>query len=461
MSICNFSATETMRLLRQRQISSVEVVQAYLARIDTFNPSLNAFVTLDPQGALEAARKADEHPSSGALHGLPVAIKDLSYTAGMRTTCGSLTLKDYVPQEDSISVTRIRQAGGIILGKTNTPEFGYKGITNNRLFGLTRNPWNLERHSGGSSGGSASAVAANLAPLAEGTDGAGSIRIPASFCGVVGFKPSFAMVPRYPIPDLYYTLSHTGPLARTVQDASLLFEVLAGESPHDDLSMSPHDWPKKANQKLKVAYSPTLNFATPEPQVEALVRQAAEAFRDLGYELQEANPPIPKDPEYIELHIWNTVYASRYAPLKPEFAELLTPEMVDIIKEGMQLPAYIYCQDSIERTKLYYVMDRFFEEYDLLLTPTMPLEAFDSKLERPAQVGGRPITTLFGWTPYTYPFNLTGQPALSLPAGLGPQGLPLGLQIIGPRGSDRLILEVGRRFEELRPFPISPLAQQS
>lgn len=212
---------------------------------------------------------------------------------------------------------------------------------------------------------------------------------------------------------------------------------------------------------MKVAYSPTLNFATPEPQVEALVRQAAEAFRDLGYELQEANPPIPKDPEYIELHIWNTVYASRYAPLKPEFAELLTPEMVDIIKEGMQLPAYIYCQDSIERTKLYYVMDRFFEEYDLLLTPTMPLEAFDSKLERPAQVGGRPITTLFGWTPYTYPFNLTGQPALSLPAGLGPQGLPLGLQIIGPRGSDRLILEVGRRFEELRPFPISPLAQQS
>ena len=453
MDICDLRAVELAQKIRAKELSPVEVVGAFLERIDKFNSRLNAFITVDPEGALKAAREAEEYPSDRPLHGVPVAIKDLSYTEGMRTTCGSLTLKDNIPNCDSISVTRVRQAGGIVIGKTNTPEFGYKGITNNRVFGTTFNPWELTRHAGGSSGGSACAVAAKLAPLAEGTDGAGSIRIPASFCGVVGFKPSFAMVPRYPIPDLYYTLSHTGPLARHVEDAALLFEVLAGVSSHDNLSMNPVDWPKTAQDRLKIAYSPTLNYAAVEDEVAQTVAEGALKFKELGYEVMEENPPIPEDPEPIELNIWNTVYASRYAPLNDRMRELLEPEMVEIIEEGMKLPTYKYSQDSIKRTKLYYIMDEFFERYDLMITPTMPLEAFDYHLERPQTVGGRVINTLFGWTPFTYPFNLTGLPAITVPAGLSAAGLPIGLQIVGPRGSDRLILQVAKRFEELAPFP--------
>ncbi len=453
MNICDLRATELAQLIKEKKLSPVEVTQAYLERIDKLNSKVNAFITLDSEGALSQARRAENEEATGPLHGVPVAIKDLSYTKGMRTTCGSLTLKDNIPDFDSISVTRIRQAGAIILGKTNTPEFGYKGITNNRVFGPTLNPWNLERHAGGSSGGSASAVAANLVPIAEGTDGAGSIRIPASFCGVVGFKPSFAMVPRYPIPDLYYTLSHTGPIARHVDEAALLFEVLAGVSSHDNLSISPHDWPKSASDKLHIAYSPNLNYAPVGDEVAQIVNQAAQKFTELGYVVNEENPPIDEDPEPLELNIWNTVYASRYAPLGEETKALLTPEMVDIIEEGMKLPAYMYSQDSIKRTKLYYTMDKFFERYDLMITPTMPIEAFDSQLERPESVNGRKISTLFGWTPFTYPFNLTGQPAITIPAGLSDNKMPIGLQIVGPRGSDRFILEVAKRFEELAPFP--------
>ena len=452
MNICDLRATELARLIKERKISPVEAVQAYLDRIDAFNDKINAFITLDPEGALKAAKKAEEHPAEGALYGVPVAIKDLSYTKGMRTTCGSLTLKDNIPDFDSISVTRIREAGAIIVGKTNTPEFGYKGITNNRVFGPTRNPWNTARHAGGSSGGSAAAVAAGLIPLAEGTDGAGSIRIPAAFCGVVGFKPSFAMVPRYPIPDLYYTLSHTGPMARHVDDAALLFEVLAGASRYDNLSMSPCDWNKSADDKLNIAYSPTLNYASPENSVEKIVREAAMKFAGLGCSVTEENPPIDEDPEPLELNIWNTVYASRYAPLDDKTRSLLTPEMADIIDEGMKLPAYMYSKDSIKRTKLYYTMDSFFERYDLLITPTMPVEAFEVEKERPEQVGGRPVTTLFGWTPFTYPSNLTGQPAVTIPVGFGPSGMPVGMQIIGPRGSDRFVLAAAARFEKAFPF---------
>lgn len=451
-NICNFTAIQLTKLIKDRELSPVEVLSAYLDRIDHLNPQLNAFITLDPEGALETARQAEKILPHGPLYGLPVAIKDLSYTKGMRTTCGSLTLKDYIPDQDSISVARIRQAGAIIVGKTNTPEFGYKGITNNRVFGVTRNPWDLSKHSGGSSGGSASAVAAKLIPLAEGTDGAGSIRIPASFCGVVGFKPSFAMVPRYPIPDLYYTLSHTGPIARTVADTELLFEVLAGSSSHDNLSTDPRDWPKNADDKLKIAYSPTLNYASIETDVEKVVREAAYKFSELGYSVTEENPPIEEDPEPIELNIWNTVYASRYAPLDEETRALLTPEMADIIDEGMKLPTYLYSKDSIKRTKLYYTMDDFFQRYDLLITPTMPIEAFSTDLERPQKINDKTINSLFGWTPFTYPFNLTGQPALTIPVGFGPHKLPVGLQIIGPRLSDRFILQVAKRYEKLFPF---------
>ncbi len=459
MQIHEYSAAELASLIRRRELSPVEITEHYLRRIDALNPKLNAFITVDYEGAIAAAREAESSPPQGPLHGVPVAVKDLSLTKGLRSTSGSLTLKDNIPSVDSVSAERIREAGGIIIGKTNTPEFGYKGVTDNRLGEPTLNPWDTSRTSGGSSGGSAAAVAAGLAPVAEGTDGAGSIRIPAGFCGVVGIKPSFARVPRYPIPDIYYTLSHTGPIARTADDAALLLDVLSGYDKRDPLSMTePLRLSPYAPEPLRIAWSPRLNYAPLEPEIEAITEKAALKLCEAGHSVERADPDIT-DPEPLELNIWNTVYAARYGPLEEPMRSLFTPELAEIVDEGMRLPAWRLCKDSIERTKLYYEMEKFFGTFDLLLTPTLPVEAFPVEKQRPETVEGRPITTLFGWTPFTYPFNLTGQPAVTVPAGLTASGLPAGLQIIGPRGSEALIMQVARQFEYLAPWQkLAPIA---
>lgn len=484
MEVHQYSATELAVLIRKRKLSPVEIVKSLLERIDKLNPSLNAFTTVDYEGALQAAKVAENTPPTGPLHGIPVAIKDLSYTKGLRTTCGSLTLKDNVPEVDSISVERIRRAGAIIIGKTNTPEFGYKGVTDNRLGAPTRNPWNTGRTSGGSSGGSAAAVAAGLVPLAEGTDGAGSIRIPASFCGVVGLKPSFARVPRTPIPDIWYTLSHTGSIARTVADAALLYDVLAGPDPRDPLSYTTiercdnlhptvalEDWDApylkagagvghtEIGNRMTIGYSPDLGYAAVDPEVAQIVAQAAHELASL-HEVVDANVSV-EDPEQIELNIWNAVYAARYGPLKSPTRDLFTPELAGLVDEGMRLSGFELYHDSIARTKLYYTMAEYFVHHDLLITPTMAVEAFPIEQQRPAEINGRPMTTLFGWTPFTYPFNLTGQPAVTVPVGLTASGLPVGMQIIGGRGQEKKVLTVAQQYEHLHPWKqYAPIANQ-
>lgn len=457
-TIYQTSAVNIRQRILQGELSPVEVVESLLQRIERLNPRLNSFITVDAEGALDTARRLEKNcDSPGPLHGIPIAIKDLSYTKGLRTTCGSLTLKDNVPTQDSISVERIRQAGAIIIGKTNTPEFGYKGVTDNRLMPPTVNPWDESTTSGGSSGGSASAVAAGLVPLAEGTDGAGSIRIPASFCGVVGFKPSFASVPRYPIPDIYYTLSHTGPIARNVEDAALLYSVLAGQDMRDALSFDVAA--SQGESQLKLAWTSGLSYAQAEPEVAKVCREAVYHLTEQRHTIVEDRPEFP-DPEPIELNIWNTVYAARYGPLTSPTRELFTPELAEIVDEGMRLPAHVLCKDSIARTKLYYTMDEFFQKYDLLLMPTMPMPSFPVELQHPRELNGRKLDTLFGWTPFTYPFNLTGQPAITVPVTYvtSPAGkkLPVGVQIIGPRGSDNLVLAVAKQLESYRTLPALP-----
>lgn len=436
------TAVELAALIRNREVSPVEVVQAALDRIDRLDPDLRAFVTVDYEGALAAAREAERSEPAGPLHGVPVAVKDLSLTRGLRTTFGSLLHRDFVPDQDSVSVERLRAAGAILVGKTNTPEFGYKGVTDNRLGPPTVNPWNRERTAGGSSGGSAAAVAAGLVPLAEGTDGAGSIRIPACFCGVVGLKPTFGRVPRHPVPDLYYTLSHTGPIACTVADAALMLEVLAGPDSRDPWSLD--DFPA-AREPRRVAWSPDLGYAQVEPEV---ARVAREAVARLPYEVEEADPGFP-DPEEVELGIWRTVYAARFGPLPPEVRERMDPLLAAIVDEGMAMPAWELAKQSLERTRLWETLERFFGRYDLLVTPTMPVEAFPASQQRPDTVDK---ATLFGWTPFTYPFNLTGLPAVTVPAGLTRSGLPVGLQIVGRRGADRQVLLAAAAFERAAPW---------
>ena len=478
MQLHEMSALDLAESIQRRELSPVELTRHCLARIDKYNDELNAFITVDHQGALQAAQDAEKSEAQGLLHGLPIAIKDLSLTKGLLSTSGSLTLKDSVPQQDSIAVERVRRAGAIIVGKSNTPEFGYKGVTDNRLMPPCANPWDTTRTSGGSSGGSAAAMAAGLCPLAEGTDGAGSIRIPAGFCGVVGVKPSFARVPRYPIPDIYYNLSHTGPITSTVADAILLLAVQSGPSRLDPCSITsslfesegcqelhdaqqPADFysalrrfvaPESKTSPWRLAWSPDLSYAPVDPEVHGLCQQAVQKLSQAGHAVEEASPQI-SDPEPIELNIWNVLYAERYAPMSPETREQFTPELAHLVDLGCQVSAYQMGRDAMARTQLYYTMENFFQKYDVLITPTLPVEAFPLTQQRPTSIAGRPITTLFGWTPFTYPFNLTGQPAVTVPAGFTKNGLPVGIQLVGPRGSEMKLLKLAAQFEQIAPWP--------
>ena len=478
MQLHEYTALDLAELIAQKQVSPVELTRHCLERIDKYNSTLNAFITIDREGALKAAENAEKCESPGLLNGLPIAIKDLSLTKGLRSTSGSLTLKDNIPSEDSVAVERVRQAGAVIVGKSNTPEFGYKGVTDNRLLPPCANPWDTSRTSGGSSGGSAAAMAAGLCPLAEGTDGAGSIRIPAGFCGVVGVKPSFARVPRYPIPDIYYNLSHTGPITSSVADAILLLTVQAGPDRRDPASMTdslldapgcqelqhagtPVQFYKalrhftaldSADPKLRLAWSPDLGYAPVEPEIRTVCQQAVQELARLGHTVDEDNPGFT-DPEPIELNIWNVVYAERYAPMSEETRALFTPELAGLVDLGTQVSAYQMGRDAMARTQLYYQTQRFFDKYDVLITPTLPVEAFPHSQQRPAAIAGREIKTLFGWTPFTYPFNLTGQPAVTVPAGFTPNGLPAGIQLVGPRGSEMRLLKLAAQFEKIHPWP--------
>lgn len=456
--LCRMSAAELAEAIRARRVSPVEVTEAVLARIERLNPRLNAYCTVTAGAALEAARAAEQALARGSapgpLHGVPVSIKDTILTAGVRTTRGSKLYADYVPAEDAPVVERLKAAGAIILGKTNTPEFGWKGVTDNALFGPTRNPWNLERTPGGSSGGAAAAVAAGLGPLAIGTDGGGSIRIPAAFTGIVGLKPSFGLVPAYP-PSPAESLSHVGPMARTVRDTALLLDVLAGPDERDRTSLPPlgvrfEEALAGDLRGLRVAWSRDLGYAVVEPEVAALAEQAARRFIELGCVVEEAQPGFP-DP----YDAWSVLfYAGIGAMLEdqpPGWRDVVDPELVRTVDAARPLAAFDYARAGFVRAALWDRLRRFFERYDLLLTPALAVTAFPVGLNAPEQIAGQPATGL-RWSPFTYPFNMTGQPAISVPCGWTAEGLPAGLHIIGRRFADALVLRAAAAFEALQPW---------
>jgi len=459
--LCYLPALDLRDRYRRRELSPVEVTAAVLDRIDALQPRLNAFVTVTRDRALEQARAAERayrDGSAGPLAGIPLSLKDLVPTRGVRTTMGSLLQQDWVPDFDAPVAERLLGAGGVLLGKTNTPEYGWKGETSNRVSGTTHNPWRHGRTPGGSSGGAAAAVAAGLGPIAQGSDGAGSIRIPSSFSGIFGIKPSFGLVPQYPA-SAVELLSHVGPMTRTVRDAALMLAVMAGADPRD-----PHSWsqpcdylarlqeePERPAGPVRVAWSPDLGTATVDPEVARLTAAAAQRFGELGYEVEEAGPDVA-DPWGLMDVLWCVGEAGVHGALFPEVRGDLDPGLAAIIDTAQAYRALDVAAALRARLDYYHGMRAFMERYDLLLTPTMPLPAFAAGLDQPDRIGDTALDAGLSWTPFTYPFNLTGQPAATVPCGFTGDGLPVGLQIVGRRRCDSTVLAAAAAFEAAHPW---------
>jgi len=457
--LCRMSAADLAAAIRRKKVSPVEAVDAVLARIERVDKRLNAYVLVDADGARAAARAAERAltrrgAALGPLHGVPFSVKDLIVTKGVRTTFGTPLYRDHVPSEDAPSVERLKAAGAIMIGKTNTPTFGWVGVTDNLLFGATRNPWNLDRTPGGSSGGAGAAVAAGLGPLALGTDGGGSIRKPAAFCGIFGHKPSYGRIPIHPH-GAAWSLSHVGPMTRTVKDAALMMNVCAGPDERDQFSLpaAPVDHVKALRggvKGLRIAYSETLGFA---PAVAADVRaacaKAARAFASLGARVESVNPKWPSPWACWRLTFLGGI-ATRLAPYLHRRDEI-DPGLLPVIEETLKLGPTAYPQAWFDRLAWWQHARAFFEKWDLLLTPTAATAAFPLGILWPTEIDGTPVDREAG-SVFTFPFNMTGQPAATVPCGFTRDGLPIGLQIVGRRFDDVTVLRAAAAFEEARPW---------
>ena len=454
--LCYLSALALRDGYTRRAFSPVEVTTAILERIAVVNPSLNAYVTVTSDLALDQARKAEALYAKGdapPLAGIPFSLKDLTPTKNIRTTRGSLLYENWIPDYDVPLTERLYAAGALLLGKTNTPEFGWKGDSGNRVSGPTHNPWQHGRTSGGSSGGAAAAVCAGLGPLSQGTDGAGSIRIPACFCGVYGFKASFGLVPQYPT-SLVEPFSHAGPITRTVADAALMLNAIRGADPRDKSS-----WPDQTDylvamqgdiKGLRVAFSPDLGYAAVDPEVRHLTTQAAHRFTELGCHVEETHPGLP-DPWDLVDKIWSSAFAGAYLDNLAEVRDRLDPGLLAVIEAGRHYTAAELAAAQQARVEYYHNWRTFMQDYDLFLSPTLPVTAFPAGDHHPGFIDGQP-TSYLGWTAFTYPFNTTGQPAATVPCGFAADGLPVGLQIVGRYREDATVLRASAAFEALAPW---------
>jgi len=462
--LCFTPAVELTSLIRRRALSPVEIMRAVLERIERLNGPLGAYVLVHAERALDEARRAEQAVMAGqpvgSLHGIPVSIKDNQWTAGDRTTFGSRLLATFVPPEDAPSVASLRAAGAIFVGRTNLPEFAWRGSTDNPLFGESRNPWDLARTPGGSTGGGAAAVAAGLGPLALGSDGAGSIRIPASFCGLVGLKPTFGRVPMYPAAGGHELVAHVCPLARTVRDVALMMNAVARFDRRDPFALPDDDADylaacdeplvkSRGGAPIRIAWSASLGSAPVEAETRDICAAAARAFGETGARVEDASPDIG-DPAWILRTLYGGAQAGAHAARPPEEKAQMDPELVAYAEASAGLTVVEYLKALAARQALVAALRRFFERYDLLVTPTLGLPAFPLGVVGPPEVAGCEVTHL-GWT-LCYPFNYSGQPALSIPAGWTASGLPVGLQIVGRRLEDALVLRAAAAFEARRPW---------
>ena len=456
-------ATELRDLIADRQVTSVELTELYLSRIERLDGQLNSYLTLTPEIALDQARRADEATargeSLGPLHGLPISIKDLEMTKGIRTTSGSLVFRDRIPDEDSVVVERVLNAGAVMLGKTNTPEFGHRGTTENLLGPPCRNPWNTDCTPGGSSGGAAAALLAGLCAISTGSDGGGSIRIPASFCGVYGIKPTLGRVPRYAGRNaqvIANQLSQPGPITRTVRDAAMLLQTLAGWDARDVRSLRepPGDYAAAVERdvsELRIAWSADFGYAAVESEVVDICSAAAREFESLGCVVDDPGFAIDSPQEDFRVIFATNSYgpSSNLLHTRPD-------DLTDYFREPMEFAASLSAADYARALggfdEIRAKFDDLFERYDLLLSPTMAVPAFPIG-EHPEVIGGQAVDDpFFGYLPFTYPINAIGHPAASVPCGFSANGLPIGLHIVGRKGDEETVLAASSAFERAQPW---------
>ena len=456
--LCYTPATELARLVRSKALSPVELMRAVLARIERLNPVVNAFCTVTPEAALDGARAAEEAVMKGErlgpLHGLPFSIKDLAFTKGVRTMSGSYIFEHRVPDVDPPFVRRLREAGGVFVGKTTTPEFGWKAIGDSPLTGITRNPWNPGMTTGGSSAGAGAAAAAGLGPLHQGSDGAGSIRIPAGFCGVYGLKPSYGRVPMYPVSN-NDSSTHIGPMTRTVADAALMLAAMAGPDEWDRTSLeaAPADYVgllDRGIRGLRVAFSPDLGGLRVDDDVAAMVRRAVRAFEEIGCVVDEVKPGFADMHDVIRV-TWSAHEAGIYGPYLREWRDRMDPGLVACIEDGLRYSIAEYIDARGRKLAYWDTVRPLFERYHLLLTPTLSVAAFPVGRLNPEHWPQHRWDWI-DWASFSYPFNFTGQPAATLPAGFTDAGLPVGLQIVGRRFDDLTVLQASAGFEQARPW---------
>jgi aspartyl-tRNA(Asn)/glutamyl-tRNA(Gln) amidotransferase subunit A len=451
---CSLTAVQLLEKYVRRELSPVEATKAVLARIEKLNPKLNAFCLVSEQAMQDAkaseARWTAGQPK-GLLDGVPVSIKDLLLTKGWPTLRGSKTVDPKGPwNDDAPAVARLREHGAVLLGKTTTPEFGWKGVTDGPLTGVTRNPWNPAKTPGGSSGGAVAAVAAGMGPLAVGTDGGGSIRIPCSFTGLFGIKPSFGRVPAWPLSP-FGTVAHVGPITHSVADAALMLNVLAQPDARDwhALPYEPRDWRTGLEQGvrgLRIAFSRDLGYAKVDADVLSLFEKSLSVFADLGAKIEEKNPGFENPDPIFRTH-WFSGAALLLKGIPKEKHGLIDAGLREVAALGDKLSAHEVLDAQMKRGALGAHMNLFHRDYDLLVTPTLAVPAFDVGKEFPE---GK--KRWIDWTPFSFPFNLTQQPACSIPCGLTKAGLPVGLHIVGPRYADALVLRAARAFETARPI---------
>ena len=457
--ICFMRATELAQQIRNRDLSSREVMEAFLAQIDRVNPDVNAIITMiEPDAALALADAADEKLAAGGtigkLHGLPIAHKDLAPTAGMRTTFGSPLHRDFIPDQDALIVRRLVEAGALRIGKTNVPEFGAGSHTFNTLFGPTRNPYDLSKTSGGSSGGAGAALASGMLPIADGSDHGGSLRNPGNFNNIVGFRPSAGRVPNPAAALAWYMLAVTGPMARTVQDVAMMFSTIAGPDSRAPLALpeagETFDVPLGRDfSGCRIAWSPTLGGLPVDPQVTAVLESSLKAFEDIGCEVEIADPDLSGvDEAYLALRGWTMLPGQRenYKNHRDQLKETI----IWNIEYGMNLSAADVASAEVVRSDVFRRMYDFFQDYDFLVCPVNQVPPFNVEIEYPTEIAGVEMEHYIAWMKSAYYISFTGLPAISVPAGFTDDDppLPVGLQLVAPWHQDLGALQLGHAFEQ-------------
>ena len=460
MSLIELPATELRKRMAAREVAVVEYVEACLERVKQLNPTLNAIVTLNPNALEDAAqldRRLKKGDDPGPLCGLTVGIKDVTTVAGLRTTFGSPIYADHVPNEDALVVRRLRDAGAVILGKTNCPEFAAGANTFNEVFGRTRNPWDTTKSAGGSTGGGAAALATGMIALAEGTDLGGSLRIPAAFCGITGLRPSVGLVPTHPTDWVWDTLQVTGPMARTAEDVALMLQTIAGAAEHSPFAQPIEDrdfvrGAKGARKNLRLAYCADIAGIGVDPDVERVCREAAFALRDKGAVVEEIELDLSEGrPAFLSLRgLWFVTQMFSRLDMQDRFG----PNVGNNVRSGLEVTSKEIAAAEAYRGRLWHQFRQFFNDYDHLLTPCVAVPPFPVEQNYPDTIAGKPMKTYIDWIAPTFVLSLTGLPSASVPAGRDSSGMPVGLQIAGGQFGEEDVLSIAAQIQKLRPLAL-------